>query len=51
MDKVLRLSAAANDNDNDNDNANNIIFTTKDKFICSGSNFIRKAQRKIIKTS
>ena len=30
MDKLLCLSAAANDNDNDNDNANNIIFTTKD---------------------
>ena len=29
MDKVLCLSAAANDNDNDNDNVNNIIFTTK----------------------
>ena len=28
MDKVLCLSAAANDNDNDN--VNNIIFTTKD---------------------
>ena len=40
-----------NGTDNTNPNPNNIIFTIKDKIICSCCNFIRKRQSKINKTS
>ena len=51
LDKVLRFSAGSTENIiNEDANANNIIFTIKDKIICSCCNFIGKRQSKIIKT-